>query len=105
MFSIKGFYISASGAIQGHHDPLVNLILYLSYVLYVEGNKGNENFIQLKRQIYCTGNTRVSEISLAQFTYFKSCMYSCYYWILYQASQTFTDKNPSDGAEEANYHL
>ena len=23
MFGMKGFYVSVSGAIQGHHDPLV----------------------------------------------------------------------------------
>ena len=27
MFGIKGIYISASGAIQGHHGPLVNNFL------------------------------------------------------------------------------
>ena len=27
MFGMKGFYVSASGAIQGHHGPLVGRIL------------------------------------------------------------------------------
>ena len=33
-FGMKGFYISASGALQGHHGPLVFFIYFLiAYVL------------------------------------------------------------------------
>ena len=31
MFGMKGFHISASGAIQGHHGPLVKRITKLSF--------------------------------------------------------------------------
>ena len=34
MFGMKGFYISASGAIQGHYGPLV-LYLYRTLMPYV----------------------------------------------------------------------
>ena len=27
MFGMKGFHVSASGAIQGHHGPLVNHVI------------------------------------------------------------------------------
>ena len=30
MFGMNGFHVSASGAIQGHHGPLVNLVIHPS---------------------------------------------------------------------------
>ena len=30
MFGMNGFHVSASGAIQGHHGPLVNLLVPFS---------------------------------------------------------------------------
>ena len=29
MFGMNGFHVSASGAIQGHHDPLVFMTLWI----------------------------------------------------------------------------
>ena len=41
MFGMNGFHVSASGAIQGHHGPLVFSIPYLSclsnVVVHVDG--------------------------------------------------------------------
>ena len=36
MFGMNGFHVSASGAIQGHHGPLVFLVIALcKYSLYI----------------------------------------------------------------------
>ena len=32
MFGMNGFHVSASGAIQGHHGPLVTCLQYKSFV-------------------------------------------------------------------------
>ena len=34
MFGVKGFYVSASGVIQGHHDPLVILFQGMCHKLH-----------------------------------------------------------------------
>ena len=33
MFGMNGFYVSASGAIQGHHGPLVSPCFQKTYIL------------------------------------------------------------------------
>ena len=35
MFGMKGFHISACGAIQGHHGPLVRILLTYDPKLYI----------------------------------------------------------------------
>ena len=34
MFGMNGFHVSASGAIQGHHGPLVSLNIFFSETTY-----------------------------------------------------------------------
>ena len=47
MFGMNGFHVSASGAIQGHHGPLVICLQYIPFEKFV--GKGeiahNENFL------------------------------------------------------------
>ena len=49
MFGMKGFYVSASEAIQGHHCPLVTIILFIfgknfmklyAYIAYLKFHHG-----------------------------------------------------------------
>ena len=39
MFGMNGFHISASGAIQGHHGPLVTCLQYKSFENTMEQGK------------------------------------------------------------------
>ena len=56
MFGMNGFQVSASGAIQGHHGPLVYISvitedIYLKLVIYVHYAKNNQYYQERQLKI------------------------------------------------------
>ena len=51
MFSMNGFHVSASGAIQGHHGPLVSSLNYHLSIQnhYVLNSKGDNNYLPFQK--------------------------------------------------------
>ena len=45
MFGMNGFHVSASGAIQGHHGPLVYISKPLKNIVGKRKNAGNQHFL------------------------------------------------------------
>ena len=60
MFGMNGFHVSASGAIQGHHGPLVFMCLQYKFFENTEG-KGeiarNEQFLLFPQYFLPVGRT------------------------------------------------
>ena len=57
MFGMNGFHVSASGAIQGHHGPLVRLIQLKGYTgnkIYTRTNK--QKFFDMVQNIMGKGS-------------------------------------------------
>ena len=52
MFGMNGFHVSASGAIQGHHGPLVNSYQKYPFCFFNVRQKASENFAG-KGEISC----------------------------------------------------
>ena len=58
MFGMNGFHVSASGAIQGHHGPLVNMFMGLIFFLspYIWALLGLEHFPITPKLMYLQGS-------------------------------------------------
>ena len=52
MFGMNGFHVSASGAIQGHHGPLVPFLTMFSTAIYLKCVK-MQHFVVMGEEIVC----------------------------------------------------
>ena len=66
MFGMNGFHVSASGAIQGHHGPLVTCLPYKLFENTVGKGEiaGNEQFLLFPSVFYLFGKLYANFIKL-----------------------------------------
>ena len=58
MFGMKGFHVSASGAIQGHHGPLVELPVSVKALTAVRCGKAASCLERILRGVLVKKNSR-----------------------------------------------
>ena len=68
MFGMNGFHLSASGAIQGHHGPLVKLTVYLTMPILGSSNSAANKDMMAK--IWTNGNTIICLSNITMWAWF-----------------------------------
>ena len=69
-----GFYVSASGAIQGHHGPLLLFVTTMHILLYNSKMNLHIKWIQV-----CTGPKKVTTIIMAKYHQYLGKVFAYFY--------------------------